>query len=196
MRDRAERHGFPGSPCVMGAGVATNPHFPEFGRHARARLLRSGGSGFDRIFRSGPIPSRVSGFGIAAAAGPQRAFGEMSPLRRSLFRGSFARRLQSRWTSLEIGSGLGFRLSPHASSSLRPTTSSATSILSDHGRIRGGSGPKLSSVSGRPLLATTGRSHRSPSRANGIVLWITSITGITCAASRRPHRTNNRTSVL
>ena len=77
----------------------------------------------------------------------------------------------------EIGSGTGFR--PASRFFLaRPAVTSTAFILADVRRFGVGSGPKLSTVAGRPLLATRRNCHPSPSRTNEIRLWIRCITGI------------------
>ena len=94
----------------MGAGVATSPHFPRIQSPYREGKVFF--SWADRvlaeILRPQPVPSRVSCLSIAASTGPQRVLVEISLLRQSLFRGSFARKLQFHWTVWKVGAALTF----------------------------------------------------------------------------------------
>jgi hypothetical protein len=77
----------------------------------------------------------------------------------------------------ESGSGTGFR--PASRFFLaRPAFTSTAFILADVRRLGVGSGLKLSTVAGRPPLATRRNCHPSPSRTNENRLWIRCITGI------------------
>ena len=94
----------------MRAGVATSPHFPEVDHHTLQHgAFSPGGSGSGRGLATSF--GSLSGF-PPKPCGPGRspAGAHQSDLRWVPFRGSFARRLRSRRTSLESGSGIGFHL--------------------------------------------------------------------------------------
>jgi hypothetical protein len=68
------------------------------------------------------------------------------------FRASLARRRGSRWTSLESGSGIGFHLCLTLLPSIALPVARTVAILADVRHFRGGSGQKLSSVSGAAFV--------------------------------------------
>ena len=129
------------SSKVMGAGVATSPHFPRIQSPYREGKVFF--SWADRapaeILRPRPTPSRVSCQSIAASIGPQQVLVEISLFRQSLFCGSFARRLGFRWTVRNNGSGIGFRLCLTLLPRSPLPFASATFILSNVGCFRSGS---------------------------------------------------------
>lgn len=199
----------------MGAGVAASPHFPWVDAKAgEGQALFPWRIGIrPNPCGSGRLPLGSPPRDIAAAARspvqvlhetslfrqlPQvsseyryssdscRARIGISLFRRWPFRDAFARRLRLRRTS--FGKWGRFRLapSPHASSSDRPSLASATFILADVRRFRGGRNLSLSFVSSGPL-PTASCHHDSASRVapSGILrvgLWIT---GIKCKPKNR-----------
>ena len=105
-------------PCVMGAGVATNPHFPRVEAAVPVKACTSslGGSGFGTSLAA--LADSLSGPSQALLpAVPCRVAGEYRYPASFSFRGSAARKRRSRWTVRKVGAALAFAL-PHASSSL------------------------------------------------------------------------------
>ncbi len=167
-------------PCVMGAGVATSPHFPEVGV-----LAGDGRRSFpwaDRVpasaLRPWLAPSRVPGFALLHCRSPCSGSCPNISIRSDPDRSRRPKaalpfgRLLGKWERL------GLAPAPHASSSVRPASRAfgfdpfgppplqlralRRLCLLSHLAMAF----ELSSVSVRPLSATSGSSHDALSRAN------------------------------
>ncbi len=162
----------------MGAGVATDPHFPKVDRRAVRPGFRPSADQVP-IGSCNPVDS-LSGFQLrhCCLAGP------LSRLRRNIAipAHSLSRSLCPKapvpLDGPESGSGFGFRLRL----TLLPR-SPCPRFQGGHPRGRS-SLPRRqclepSSVSGRPLVAQRANCSFPPSRANEIRLWINRISGIT-----------------
>lgn len=163
----------------MRAGVATSPHFPGVDHHTLQHgTFPRADQVPDEALRLRSVPSRVSRRNLAASVGPQRE-SHQSELRWGPFRGSFAQRLRFRRTSLESGSGIGFRLCltllpsialPLACrrSSLRMSAASAVAVTSSFRPF----------PARRPLITKIDIAPASGVAPSGICLWISRIMGI------------------
>ena len=169
-------------PRVMGAGVATNPHFPRVQTAVPVKACTSslGGSGPDTSLAalagsfSGPDQPLLPG-------GPLPSRWPILLSRQPLVCGSAALKLRFHRTVSESGSGTGFRRASRFFLVALPTLSTAAILADDAPCSASAAALELSTAAGRPLLATRRNCHHRPSRAKQIRLWIRCITGI-----RRP----------